>query len=393
MHDYYRAANGEAEREINSRTDEYILGVDEEEYTAYLFEKWSLMPIERDEDREILIERVNEWKDVRDPDWGMIRRETVQLRITYPIVHHDKIDQVLEVLPTRQRSVLPRFEYDRRQSVLILLTDMEPSAVEREVEGMEWWLQARNDNIRGFNPRLRDQIAQAIRARRQTIEQRVRQFDDLLQKVSIPLKAKPAAQWPVVDLSIRREIKPILRPPQAKRPEELVLEKDKVLAVIEIIDRTGRQFENAPSSYTKLKEEDLRSIILSHLNTIFEGSATGETFSKKGKTDIYLVVQKGGILVAECKYWMGPAKYAETIDQLFRYLTWRHNYGIVVTFSRNVGFTNVLDQAEQATRNHPTFRGVFRKVGDSHFESVQSFPDDDRKTVEIHHLLYNLYAG
>ena len=393
MHDYYRSAEEQANREVNSQTDEYILGVDEEEYTTYLYEKYSLLSVERDQGREILSEPVNEWQDVRDPIWGTVRREIVQLRITYPIVHHEKIDQVLKVLPTTQRSHRPTFEYDRRQSALILLTDMEPSAVEQEIEQMEWWLNARNNNIQGFNPQLRDQIAQAVRARKRTVEQRVRQFDDLLQKVSIPLKAKPSAYSSVIDLSIRREIKPILRPPQARRPEELVLEKDKVLAVIEIIDRTGRQFENAPSSYAKLEEEDLRFIILNHLNTIFEGSATGETFSKKGKTDIYLVVQKGGILVAECKYWRGPAKYAETIDQLFRYLTWRHNYGIVVTFSRNVGFTNVLDQVEQATRNHPTFKGTFHRVGDSHFESIHSFPDDDRKTVEIHHLLYNLYAG
>ena len=43
------------------------------------------------------------------------------------------------------------------------------------------------------------------------------------------------------------------------------------------------------------------------LNAIFSGKATGETFSNKGKTDIYLNIEKGNILVFECKIWGGKS--------------------------------------------------------------------------------------
>jgi hypothetical protein len=394
MLDYYHIAEQKAQDEINSQADQYILSVDPDQFGSYLYEKYSLLTVERDESREITAERVSEWKMLPDPYTRQKTRiEVVRVRLTYPIVSHEKVKQVLDVLPSRRGPRLSRFEYDSHQSALVIYADVEPREVEAELELLQWWIDARNQDIEERNPRLRRTIDQAIQRRRQIIEKRTEEFDDLLQKVRIPLKAKPAAQSPVIDLSIRREIKPVLRPPRARRPEELVLDKDKVLSVIEIIDRTGRQFENAPASYAKFVEEDLRNIILSHLNTIFETGATGETFSKRGKTDIYLVVPRGGILIAECKYWRGAKKYGETIDQLFRYLTWRHNYGICITFSRNVGFTNILEQAEHAIRSHATFNKAFRRVDESHFESLHRFPDDDRKVVEVHHLFYNLYAG
>ena len=77
-------------------------------------------------------------------------------------------------------------------------------------------------------------------------------------------------------------------------------------------------------------------------------AATGEAFSKSGKTDILLRVRDGVVLVAECKFWHGAKKYGETIDQLFGYLTWRQTYGIVITFSKNKGLTGVAEAAKEA---------------------------------------------
>jgi hypothetical protein len=166
------------------------------------------------------------------------------------------------------------------------------------------------------------------------------------------------------------------------------------LDVISLIDSAGRQFEITPSSYAKLTEMNLRDIILGYLNIVFESGATGETFSKRGKTDIYLVIPKGGILVAECKYWDGAKAYQDTIDQLFRYLTWRQNYGIIITFSKNANFSNVLGETEQAVTSHPGYKTGFRKVSESHFESQHLHPEAPRiRMVEIHHLFYNLFVS
>ncbi len=392
MHEYYRAAEEKVKQEINSRPDEYILVVETEEYAAYLFDKFSLLPVEHDTTREMLVEQTTKWQERRDEFDEMMRQEIVLLKVTYPVIQHTKIAQVLEILPTLQRTTtIHTFEYDQRQFALILTTFT--GSVENDLESLKRWLEAHNQDIQAFNPALLETIKRLIKARKKVVEQRAHDLAALVQRSSIPLKIKQASQSPAVDLSIRREIKPLLQPPQPKRPEELVLERDKVLPVLEIIDRAGRQFEITPTTFTKMEEESLRDVILSHLNIVFEGAASGETFSKKGKTDIYLVVQKGGILIAECKYWGGATLYAETINQLFGYLTWRHNYGIIITFSRNVSFTNVLNQVEQATRRHPSFRSAFTQITEGHYQSQHSFPDDPQRLVELHHLVYNLYAG
>lgn len=171
-----------------------------------------------------------------------------------------------------------------------------------------------------------------------------------------------------------------------------MIERARVLEVIEVIRKAGQMFEVAPAVFSKLKEEDLRFIILSVLNAIFESGATGETFSKGSNTDIHLVIPQGGILIAECKFWPGQKKYRDAIDQLFGYLTWRHNYGIMITFSKNKDFSNVLQRASGAIRSHSTYLSGFQQLSRTHFQSLHTFPEDRGKIVEIHHLFFSLYT-
>jgi hypothetical protein len=164
--------------------------------------------------------------------------------------------------------------------------------------------------------------------------------------------------------------------------------------IVGLIDRSGKGFETTPGVYAALGEEQLRDIILGHLNAVFGlAAATGEAFSKKGKTDILLRVPDGVVLIAECKFWNGAKQFGATIDQLFGYLTWRHTYGIVITFSKNKGLTGVVEAAKEAVSKHESYKGGLRGVGDTHLVSIHTHPDDDEKSVEVHHLFYNLYAG
>lgn len=153
-----------------------------------------------------------------------------------------------------------------------------------------------------------------------------------------------------------------------------------------------RSWELSPLTYQKFEEEELRDIILSSLNSVFRGSATGETFSKKGKTDIYLNIPQGQILIAECKIWDGAKKFLETIDQILGYLTWRNSYGIVINFSKNKGFTDVLETSFEEIPKHSQYRKGIDKIEATHFVSYNSLPEDEKKLVELHYLTYNLYA-
>jgi hypothetical protein len=163
------------------------------------------------------------------------------------------------------------------------------------------------------------------------------------------------------------------------------------LDIISVLDNQGRQFEKTPKTYKSSGEEDLRNVLLVNLNSIFEGKATGETFMNQGKTDIYLNIDKGNILAFECKIWGGQKLYGETIDQLLSYLTWRNNYGVTIFFCRQKNFSNILQECKLAIQNHSTYVEGFQTVSETHFLSRHRHPSDDKKNVEIHHLLYNLF--
>lgn len=79
-----------------------------------------------------------------------------------------------------------------------------------------------------------------------------------------------------------------------------------------------------------MEEEELRDLLLGMMNANYPGTATGETFRKLGKTDISFRVDAGYVLICECKFWHGAEEYANALDQLFRYVTWRENFGVLI---------------------------------------------------------------
>ena len=194
-----------------------------------------------------------------------------------------------------------------------------------------------------------------------------------------------------IDLHKKQKIELIKSKPGSVADPEL--EQKSAQTVIELIKSQGKQFEISPKDFSKHDEEGLRNSILSRINATCEGEAPGETFVKTGKTDINLIMNiPGCILSAECKFWRGEQQYRETIDEHFGYLTWRQNYAIQITFSKNKGFSEVIEKAKEAATGHPTFvGGSHREIDESHFVTTNTFPEDPVKQVKIHHLLFNLY--
>jgi len=101
-----------------------------------------------------------------------------------------------------------------------------------------------------------------------------------------------------------------LLPPKSKPQEDPVLERDKFVGIVEIIDNQCRQFELTPTAFQGMSEEVLRDVMLSSLNGVFAGAAGGEAFRVLGKTDIYLRITQGEVFIAELKVWSGPASLA-----------------------------------------------------------------------------------
>lgn len=118
-----------------------------------------------------------------------------------------------------------------------------------------------------------------------------------------------------------------------------------------------RTFEWLAVTFASMHEERLRDQILAMLRNVY-GEVTGETFSKRGKTDIYLPWQgDGAVFLAECTWWTGPKPFAEhDLPQLLdRYVVWRDTHAAMVLFIRNKDVTTVVDSAQQIIRDHPRY--------------------------------------
>jgi hypothetical protein len=76
-----------------------------------------------------------------------------------------------------------------------------------------------------------------------------------------------------------------------------------------IIRHEGRTFETTPKTSAKRDEEELRDIMLAHLNGHIQVDAAGEAFRRSGKTEIRIEDASRAALVAEYKVWEGSKKF------------------------------------------------------------------------------------
>jgi hypothetical protein len=206
-----------------------------------------------------------------------------------------------------------------------------------------------NEMVRHWNQNLRSAIKPVFQNRRD----RLNQGTALVQSFGLPVRARGANQQPIPVPVTRKRIE-ISKPLAATTPAE----RDRVLnetvyeEILANLRNMNAVLERNPSAFQNLDEESLRWHFLVQLNNNFEGGATGETFSKKGKTDIYLPADSRAAFIAECKFWSGAASYLPIIDQLLGYLTWRDSKTAILLFVKNKDFGAVTSQIVSLTGSH-----------------------------------------
>lgn len=388
--DYYFAAKNAAQDTVNNYPHKQLIGMKTEELTEYIYQQYALSPLEIDETRQIEWDKVVSKEQRKDIFGRDILRDITYVKIIFPIKPGLKLSDSLQYQANTFQITVLEFDLDETNFTVSVEVNPEYENVEQAIQKYLQIFADRTANINTENRALRATIQASIEQKKKRIMEDDTALDALMQKVSIPLKKRGEPTDYQVPLQVRTDIRRLSHP-QSTPPKDLKLTQEQLDSIIKVIDVDGRNFENAPGTYVKLDEPDLRNIILAHLNHYFPDDATGETFVNKGKTDIRLKVFEGEILIAECKYWGSEDEYSKAIDQLFRYLTWRYNYGLIIIFSKNAGFTAVLNKIKAATQKHPSYHGSFTELGPTHFRSVHTFPDDPQKKVELHILAYNLY--
>lgn len=405
--DYYRREIVTAVSSlITKESDSQILGSNLEQLADYYFDQVALQPLEVDPANPSSAEHQKYFRRISAGE----RDGPYQFQGDIPEFQCERVIVEVPILSNPHYSLIAtlngatmsvsysasEFIWEERQIRYVIETkgyrfEMTPDEIAREVTGalgrIHEMLRWRNESITSENTALRLTIRQLIEARRQSISSDAAKLAELTKKIPVALKRKEiggARPVPLVQRPLVKRLKPT-----ASVPVEYVLDPDRVNDVITYLDNQAKSFESASKEIRDLGEEALRDVLLSNLNSVMQGSATGETFSRNGKTDIYLRIDQGNILVCECKVWNGAQLYQTTINQLRGYLTWRHNFGIMITFVRAKGFTRVIEEAGKAIQSDPSYVGGFRTANATHLVSNHRV-DDEKKDVIVHHLFYHL---
>ena len=405
--DYYREAIKKVQQDILHESDAQILGSNVDELANYYFQKYALQPLgfdSNDISYEIKKEVRRVPADQREGFYrydGDIDWEYEVAVISIPIQSNPNLEWIKELSgPTWS---LDGFEKDivYQQSEISYSFDIKwyggsmnedqiASEINRKSQRLLEILNQKNSAINSENQKFLNDIKELIYQRKTKLNADQEKIKSLVQKIKIPLKQKVVPNTTKVHIDAKKFVQ--LVKPIPRLPEEYFLEESILKEILEYVDNQCKSFERTPSSYKQLGEEQLRDIILSTLNGIFEGDATSETFIKKGKTDIHLKIKKGEILVFECKIWGGEKLYLETIDQLIGYVTWRQNYGVLIIFCKNKDFSKILAQLPNIIQNHKLYVRGYKKLSNTHFVSEHSLPEDTQKIIKIHHLIYNIYS-
>lgn len=405
--DYYRKIFDKARSAILRESEAQIIGTDTVELAEYYFQQYALNPIEIDETRDTNWEHKNYVKTIpaRERESGYQNEGDLdfpceKVIVVIPIKLNKDIRLLSELQSSRFTISFSEKEFNWNQDSISFVVetkgygfsldeDQIVGQIHNKIDEVNQFLDWKNNDVNRDNAGLLDNIKALINSRKQEIQKNKEQIESLTKKINIPLKKNipQGAQRIVLDP------KPIVKriKPNPKLPEEFVLDENKVNDILEVLDNQAKSFERTPKALAPLGEEDLRDLLLANLNSIFEGKATGETFSKKGKTDIYLNIDKGNILVFECKLWGGKKLLHETIDQLRGYLTWRHNYGVIMCFSKIKAFSKILAEVPAIIQESQSFRNNFKEINKTHFSAIHIL-EDEGKEVKIHYLFYNLFS-
>lgn len=385
MTNYYGNSTNGLKNHIDAQDENLILTRDIDELVDFFTQDYLLPKLEVDSTNKPIIEKEQSSRGYSN---------TITIKVALPLVQEEGIDKSIS-LRASTRTMSFGFSLEKgcmTTRINLESTSQNPdSLVKNRIEYLEKTIINKNRDIESGNNMLKSEIKKYIESRKQKLQQENSMLESIPTKINVQLKKKQDA--PAIDLKIKKQIRIVM--PEPKKEVDAQLEKETLETIIDLIQNQGRQFEITPRGYVDMDEELLRDNILGMLNAVFPGDATGESFVHEGKTDIRLKHSniEGGILSGECKFWGGEKLYQDTIDQHFKYLTWRQDYAIQITFSKNEGFTDVLEKAKKASQEHKTYvDNSFREIDKQHFVTEHIFPDDPKKKVEVHHLLFDLYV-
>ena len=261
--------------------------------------------------------------------------------------------------------------------------------IQRELALIRSYVENSTADINEHNAALRISIEQHVTARRK----RLLKMAGLASRLGLPIKKNPDAP-PTEPLKLtRRMVRPLPRAPESGFEPEPGIDDETFEHILSVIRHELRTFETTPNTYKCMSEEDLRNILLAHLNGHYLGDATGETFRKNGKTDIRIEDQNRAAFVAECKIWHGAEEFRAGILQLLNYLTWRDCKAALVIFNKNNrNFSKIKSSISKELPDHELFKREFpSQQRQGEWRCVFRCAEDELREVIVHIFVADLF--
>ena len=388
--------------EVNAIPKDQFLAIPEEDLVEHIFSQLRIEPIILYEDRmqmeqhEIEVD-VSGYSDRFTSGDGPCYVHGISVSISIPYTGESLL---WKLRPSSYQSVFPRAKVHEKHgdtSGELSLVFKQPAdedqqrikdELEQQLRSIRFYVDAQKSQIESFNNTAPDLIRRAVQSRRE----RLKKQDGISDLLGIPIKQKDGAPS-IEPIQVKKAItKPLPPAPDSGyKPEPGITDTDYEY-ILSVIRHEGRTFETTPGTYFIHDEEELRDIILAHLNGHFQGGATGETFRRSGKTDIRIEDQERAAFVAECKIWRGQKELNAAVDQLLSYLTWRDCKASIIIFNKhNAKFTELLEKIPESLVSHPNFKREIEHNEDGEWRFVFTSKEDELRQVIINAFAFNIY--
>lgn len=400
LHGTLDAQRRAAVQAVSGIPREQFLTTSVDTLVEHLVAKYSIEPLVLHEDQMRMEDEETQIEVTGRFDYGVARGERAFVpghRLTFYLPFSGDA-QLWKLQPNISFSMMPTGEVDLQKNLLRIslanTSNTEPEYYKRELnsqlDSIRQLVAAQAQMLAQYSRELPAQVRTAIERRRAEVEK----LQGLAATFDIPLvKRAGMPEFRPIEMS-RKVPRPLPRPPVAGYKPEPAISDQNYEDILGIIRHAGATFEVAPQTYKSLGEEGLRDNVLSHLNAVFEGRATGETFRKYGKTDIRIEEESRSAFVGECKLWGGEKILLEALDQLLGYLTWRDCKAALVMFNKDVAaFSGVQQTIEASLKKHPCFLRAKETRLSGEWRFVFRSAEDDSREVTVHVFAFNLFVA
>lgn len=259
---------------------------------------------------------------------------------------------------------------------------------DEQITAIDKWLTSSRKSIDAFNAALRTQVAGRVEQRRATL------LADrhLGASLSFPMRKREDAATFAVPV-VRKKIT-IARPTATGHfHPEPALDDANYEEVLQILRNAVIALERSPSMTAKLGEPEIRDLLLAFLNSQTEiaGQATGETFNGNGKTDILIRIDGRNVFIGEAKFWDGPSKWTDAINQLLGYTTWRDTKAALLLFMRDGTPSHIISEGIKSIESHPNYKRTVDKTRpDDRADFIMHANGDPNREIKLAQLPFHL---